>query len=315
MTQLEVLLVGGGGDGVNTETFESETYGPNGGGGGQVEVFDFSSDTSTPLTVTVGDSGDPTTVTQGATTDTALPGEPGFPVAGESGSGNPGYIGLVGGGGGDSASPATEFDGGPGTTPQSLVSPGSLFETDTTCYGGGGAVGIHGDTIGAATCGGGSVTEGTNHTTVVAPTPNSGGGGGAGESGAKDQDNSTGASGVVVVRWNEPPTVTLSFNSDGHGAAIAPELVAQDTDPTAPRTPTADGWVFQGWYTDASLTTKADFSVPLDASTTFFARWTPALATTGSPLNPLVAPLGTAALGAGLTLMIAGSRRRKNRAA
>jgi uncharacterized repeat protein (TIGR02543 family) len=314
MTQLEVLLVGGGGSGLGDSSFGSFDYGPGGGGGGAVTVVDFSGDTSDPLTLVVGGEDGISSATNGTTTGTADGGFGSeFGESGESGSGNEGWAGNPGGGGGASASPASQYDGGAGVTPAS-VDPGTLFAGDVTCYGGGGAVGDHGGTIGVATCGGGYVTDGTSTTSVVAPLANSGGGGGAGDGTPKHAGNEAGASGVVVVRWNAPPTVTLTFDNDGHGATVPPELVAEGTDPTKPATPTASGFVFKGWYTDASLTTKADFSVPLTADATFFASWTPALATTGGTVSPLGVPIGVAALGVGVTLAIAGSRRRKTRA-
>jgi uncharacterized repeat protein (TIGR02543 family) len=305
MSQLQVLLVAGGGDGGNG----SVGYG---GGGGEVKVVDFDGDTSTPLSLVVGDSGQASSVTDGITTGTADPGAagssgtPGTP--GLSGNGNSGFdTAGEGGGGGAGAAATTPYNGGPGVTAANAPVVGAskaLFSTDSNCYGGGGAVGEHGAGIGVATCGGGSVADGTP-VTIVAPTPNTGGGGG----GSNITFASTaGASGLVVVRWNAP-TVTLTFDSNGHGAAVAPEAVVVGTAPTQPANPKAAGFVFNGWYSDAALTTKADFSAPITSATTFFASWDPALPGTGGTLNPLAAPLGAGALGVGLALFAVGVRR------
>jgi uncharacterized repeat protein (TIGR02543 family) len=314
MSDLQVLLVGGGGSGENfNNTFEPPfTYGPNGGGGGQVAVFDFSADaaTSTPLTLVVGGPATASTATDGTTTQTADAGENGLlGGAGASGNSNPGWTSSnEGGGGGSGASPTNGFDGGAGTVVDTIA-PAGPFSADTACYGGGGAVGLHGGTIGMATCGGGFVTDGATTTTVVSPGENSGGGGGGGDAAALNPGDTSGTNGLVVVRWTVQ-TVTLTFASDGHGATIAPETVPIGGAPTAPANPTATGFVFKGWYTDPGLTTPADFSAALTTSTTFFAKWDPVLAATGGGYNPMEIPVGIAALAGGLVLAIVGMRRR-----
>ena len=62
-----------------------------------------------------------------------------------------------------------------------------------------------------------------------------------------------------------------------------------------PADPSADGFEFGGWYTNAQLTTLADFSAPLSASATFYAKWQPTLAATGGEPNPAA---GAAAIAA-----------------
>jgi uncharacterized repeat protein (TIGR02543 family) len=312
MTKLQVLLVAGGGAGG-----EARGYGPAGGGGGEVKVVDFSGDTSTDLNLIVGDSGQASSAAEGAATplSAAAGGDASFSSAdpGSSGNGNAGYANwstdLHGGGGGAGASPSSTgngYDGGAGAIVSAIAPSGSLFSTDTNCYGGGGAAGDD-TTQGTATCGGGAFSSGSP-ATLVAPTPNTGGGGGSLPGGSAA---STGATGLIVVRWNAP-TVTLTFARNGHGATIAPETIVVGAVPTKPANPSADGFIFKGWYTDAALTTKADFSAPLSASTTFYAGWDPALAVTGGTLNPLAAPLGITGLSIGLALVLVGRRRSRS---
>lgn len=313
MTKLQVLLVAGGGSGG-----QSQGYGPAGGGGGEVKVVDFSGDTSTDLNLIVGPSGGDSSAAVGAAVPVVATAghDASFSSSqpGSSGNGNPGYANWAadghGGGGGAGASPSASgngYDGGAGVIVANIAPSGSVFSGDSNCYGSGGAAG-NGTTNGVATCGAGFVSAGPP-AAIVSPTANSGGGGGSLESVSSPE--SSGGTGLVVVRWI--PTVTLSFALDGHGAAIAPEAVPYGTAPTKPANPKADGFVFKGWYSDAALTTKADFSAPITASTTFFASWGPALAVTGGTLNPLAAPLGMTGLGLGLALIVV-ARRRTRRA-
>jgi uncharacterized repeat protein (TIGR02543 family) len=317
MSNLQVLLVGGGGNGENLDIFGGPfVYGPNGGGGGAVTIADFSADaaTSTPLTLTVGGTATASTATDGTTSASALPGSNATGSGGgASGSGHAGWTTTdpEGSGGGSGAAAPNEFSGGAGTVVDAIA-PAGPFSSDATCYGGGGAVGLHGDAPGTATCGGGFVTDGATTTTLVSPGANSGGGGGGGDETTVNPTGITGASGVVVVRWTVP-TVTLTFVSDGHGPLIAAESVPIGGAPTAPAAPTESGFIFKGWYTDAGLTTPADFSAALAASTSFFARWDPVLAATGGGFNPMELPVGAAALVSGLALAVIGMRRRRTR--
>jgi uncharacterized repeat protein (TIGR02543 family) len=163
---------------------------------------------------------------------------------------------------------------------------------------------------GTATCGGGTGAAGG--LTVVPPVANSGGGAGGVDTDQAPADT-LGADGVVVVRWTAA-TVTLNFSANGHGVAPAPQPIVAGNVATAPAAPTADGFQFNGWYTDASLTTLADFAAPVTASTTYFARWDPQLAATGVDLNPTVVPLAalTTLLGAAMVLIAYRRRPRSN---
>jgi len=271
-TKLEALLVGAGG--TATSVNSGWGYAVAGGGGGEVKVVDLSGETGA-LTVTVPEPGTTGGVMHGAGNDTvangadgAAVGSPGSPITGgASGNGNAGAATTVGsgaqyaGGAGAGASPATQADGGAGVAVGAIAPTGSLFAGDTRCFGGGGAVVISGVLVGTASCGGG---------VLDAPTANSGGG-----SGANDSTTSTflGASGVVILRWTAAD-IALGFNMGGHGTAPATQVITAGGAPSTPAAPTAPGYIFDGWYTDSSFATPADFSLPLTESTTFFAKWT-----------------------------------------
>jgi uncharacterized repeat protein (TIGR02543 family) len=310
MTTLQVLLVGGGGSGATNSLF----YGPLGGGGGEVRIVDFSADLTASLHIVVGTAGVQSSAASGVLApQIARPGTtPGVTTSGSSGNGNTGYWVFGGtttpGGGGGAGSSAPGASGGTGVV--ASAGGGSLFAGDSTCYGGGGAAGVHGSTAGTADCGGGTVTDGATTMTANSPLANSGGGGSGTDSGS-----SVGASGVVVVRWNAPAAVTLTFAGNLHGASVPSETVASGSPPTKPTDPAAAGFVFKGWYTDPALTTAANFSNPISADTTFYASFAPVLAATGGGFNPIELPIGIAALAAGLALSMATIRRRAQRTA
>ena len=75
-------------------------------------------------------------------------------------------------------------------------------------------------------------------------------------------------------------TVTLAhdvtFNMNGHGAAIAKQVVADGGKATAPFVADVDGWVFGGWYTDAGCTVgnEFSFSTTISADLPLYAKWT-----------------------------------------
>ena len=66
----------------------------------------------------------------------------------------------------------------------------------------------------------------------------------------------------------------LTFESNG-GSYVAPVFYATSDTAKAPENPTKPGYTFAGWYTDAVLTTEADFST-IKANTTVYAKWTAA---------------------------------------
>lgn len=333
MSQLEVLLVAGGGQGSDA----SNGYG-GGGGGGEVKVVGFGESTPESLVLVVAGSNSISSVTTPSSFIFAQPGSsssigPNGASGGASGNGNAGWTSVPGGGagGGAGASPIDANTGGAGVVVDDIAPTGSLFSGDLDCFGGGGAVGIHSGTFGTASCGGGYMVDGESSATIVAPVANSGGGGAGGTTvSGTDQTARAGASGLVVLRWVEPQEITVTFDSNGHGAPVAPQTFLQGGTATEPATPEEAGFVFNGWFSDAGLTTAADFTTPLTASTTFYASWSavavspatpgsnaptavtpapPALAATGTAIDPWSVPIGVAALTAGLGLVVVGARR------
>jgi len=310
-TRLDALLVGAGGDAIA----ESGTNGyAAGGGGGEVKVVDLTGVT-TAIDVEIGDAGGTTSLSGGAT-ETAVGGDTGgydsttnTATGGDSQANTgasvteaPGTFPAAGGAGNGGS--ATTRDGGAGVT-AATAGPGSLFAGDTRCFGGGGAAGVPGSVgVAAAACGGGAPdAAGTG---LIAPRANSGGGGGA-----VPADASDGATGIVIFRWTAA-TVTLDFSANGHGTAPASQAIVAGNAATKPADPTATGYQFEGWYTDAALTTPADFSAGVTASTTYYAKWVAALAPTGS--EPSVVALGSAlaALLGGAAILAVTARRRRS---
>jgi uncharacterized repeat protein (TIGR02543 family)/LPXTG-motif cell wall-anchored protein len=110
--------------------------------------------------------------------------------------------------------------------------------------------------------------------------------------------------------YNTQELVTTTFDLNGHGAAIDPQRISDGDAPTAPVAPTATQWVFNGWYTDAALTTPANFTDPLTADQTLFARWDPTLAATGATINYGALWAGAVAVSLGALLLLWTRRRR-----
>lgn len=315
MTQLEVLLVGAGGAGADQQVTNTNGYAAA-GGGGQVRIVDFS-DAAGPLQITVPAPGAPGSVTDGTTTEPVANGaDAGFggEVGGASGSGFSGASGVsnsatpYGAGGGAAASPVGNADGGAGVIVSTIAPSGSLFTGDTACYGGGGAIGVAG-VQGIPGCGAGGPAD-TTATALIAPVPNSGGGGG-GLSSVQTPEARAGASGAVVLRWTAA-NITLTFDVAGNGTAPVSQSIVPGTAPVRPADPTAEGFQFQGWFTDAAFTTPADFAAPLTASVTYYAKWLRVLPDTGADTSMPQLAAGAAAVLAGAALAgVAAYRRRR----
>ena len=68
-------------------------------------------------------------------------------------------------------------------------------------------------------------------------------------------------------------TYTVTFNTNS-GSAIASVEVEEGSAFVQPASPTRDGFVFNGWYSDAALTTMYSFGTPVNEDTTIYAGWT-----------------------------------------
>ncbi len=84
---------------------------------------------------------------------------------------------------------------------------------------------------------------------------------------ACDNDPSPGPDGDGMVYF-----VTFDQNYDGAPAATVQNVVSGNT-AQKPADPARDGYTFDAWCTDAAGTTEFDFSTPITADTTLYARW------------------------------------------
>lgn len=66
---------------------------------------------------------------------------------------------------------------------------------------------------------------------------------------------------------------TVTFDTNGHGNAPAPQTVTSGRTASRPVTPSATGYIFGGWYTDRSLTQAYNFSTPVVGNLTLYAKW------------------------------------------
>lgn len=65
---------------------------------------------------------------------------------------------------------------------------------------------------------------------------------------------------------------TITFNSNG-GSPIASVTDVKDTRVSKPTDPTKDGFNFDGWYIDTSLTSAVTWPYTLTSDVTFYAKW------------------------------------------
>ena len=67
---------------------------------------------------------------------------------------------------------------------------------------------------------------------------------------------------------------TVAFNSNGGSACDTKFVATADDKLVKPADPTRDGYTFGGWYTDEACTQAYDFSTPVTADLTLYAKWT-----------------------------------------
>lgn len=66
---------------------------------------------------------------------------------------------------------------------------------------------------------------------------------------------------------------TVSFDANGHGTAPNPQVVEAGKSAENPGDPEAEGYTFGGWYTESSFENYYDFSEPVTADITLYAKW------------------------------------------
>lgn len=69
------------------------------------------------------------------------------------------------------------------------------------------------------------------------------------------------------------PKYTVTFNSNGHGTAPSSQTVEKGSTASKPEDPSADGYSFEGWYTEAACTTEYNFSKAVTSDITLYAKW------------------------------------------
>ena len=79
----------------------------------------------------------------------------------------------------------------------------------------------------------------------------------------------------MVILDMVDPVYTVSFDMKNHGDAIAPQSVQKGNMATAPEAPTAEGYYFDGWYTNSACITSSafDFSTPITSDLILYAKW------------------------------------------
>ncbi|NLX64887.1 MAG: hypothetical protein GX022_08985 [Clostridiaceae bacterium] len=88
---------------------------------------------------------------------------------------------------------------------------------------------------------------------------------------------------TLYAKWREKSPSTdnskiyyiVTFDSNG-GNEIPPQRIVAGGTATEPNVPTKEGFVFEGWYSDATLTTLYDFTLPVYANITLYAKWSEA---------------------------------------
>lgn len=75
------------------------------------------------------------------------------------------------------------------------------------------------------------------------------------------------------------PQVNVKYNLGGHGDNTSTPVNKMTTQ-TIAAAPTAEGYVFRGWYTDEAFTTEAPATFVASADVTFYAKWDKAVTIT-----------------------------------
>ena len=84
-----------------------------------------------------------------------------------------------------------------------------------------------------------------------------------------------GGSGIVIVAYldSSVTTYTVNFESNGGSPAPASQTVVSGNTATQPSAPTKPGSTFVEWCSDIGLATPFNFSTPITADTTLYAKW------------------------------------------
>ena len=87
---------------------------------------------------------------------------------------------------------------------------------------------------------------------------------------SKDSQWKNGAN-SFIEHWH----CTVTFNANGHGTAPAAQNIqwSNKDKATEPTAPTANGYDFMGWYTEAACTNQWDFNSEVPGDMTLYAKW------------------------------------------
>ena len=84
---------------------------------------------------------------------------------------------------------------------------------------------------------------------------------------------------TLYAKWVEEINIssyfTVTFNTNGHGTAPDPQVLVPGMKASEPANPHEDGFVFDGWYTDAMCIVPFDFDSEISQDITLYAKWTP----------------------------------------
>lgn len=76
---------------------------------------------------------------------------------------------------------------------------------------------------------------------------------------------------IEVTAEFEINTYTATFDSNG-GSIVSSQTVPYNTTAAEPETPAREGCMFEGWYSDSTLSTRFDFSTPITGDITLYAK-------------------------------------------
>jgi uncharacterized repeat protein (TIGR02543 family) len=80
--------------------------------------------------------------------------------------------------------------------------------------------------------------------------------------------------GAVWGGYTTAAGATVSYAANGHGTAPETLTIVPGTTTSEPTQPSASGYVFAGWFDDATAGTLWDFSTPVTTDTVLYAQWT-----------------------------------------
>lgn len=76
------------------------------------------------------------------------------------------------------------------------------------------------------------------------------------------------------------PKVNVSYNYNGHGENSSVAVGKYSNQTLSTDVPTAEGFIFRGWYTDEAFTTEASATFVASSDVTFYAKWDEAITLT-----------------------------------